>query len=260
MEDATIAPAAAVPTTDAPDLLAHPFPASDHTCQNCGFQGSGRFCQQCGQNYDTHRITLPHLAHEVFHLFTHVEKGFLYTLKELALRPGDMQRRYLAGQRTRFQKPFSSFFLAATITALGQYAIKMLLIKMYGMSGESEDYFRHYFALMQVGLLPLYAFITWLFFRKSGYNYAEIAVVVCYSLSLVVLVVVLINAARLIWPYFDSRYVELPMVVLYNTWTYFRLFPTASRWQLALKSMFINTGCFFLSQLAGYIASLYLVH
>jgi hypothetical protein len=64
-----------------------------HHCQNCGYEGAGQFCQEYGQSFSTHRITLLYLLHEVFHLFTHVEKGFLYTLRELLLRPGHMQRR-----------------------------------------------------------------------------------------------------------------------------------------------------------------------
>jgi hypothetical protein len=238
------------PAVSFPDSVAA-LSAPEHVCQNCGFRGAGHYCPQCGQRYDTHRFTLPHLLHEVFHLFTHVEQGLIYTLKELLLRPGDMQRRYLAGQRTRFQKPFSLFFLACTLTALGQYGIKSLVARWYGVSDDSGDYFRHYFALMQVGLLPLYALITWLFFRRDRYNYAEIAVVVLYSLSLLLNVILLLNALRLIWPHFETRYVELPLVVVYNTWTYLRLFPQASRWGLGAKSLLINSLCFLVSQVAA---------
>lgn len=223
-------------------------------CQNCGFRGAGRFCPECGQSFDTHRLTLPHLLHEVMHLFTHVEKGFLYTLKELLLRPGYMQQRYLAGQRTRFQKPFSSFFLACTVLALGQYGIKNFVATHYGIQDESEDYFRHYFALMQVLMLPVYSFITWLFFRNAKYNYAEITVLVLYNLSLVLYGVLIINALRLVWPHLESSYIELPALLAYTIWTYFHFFPATSRWVLVAKALLINTTCFFLSHVAGDLA------
>ena len=229
-------------------------------CLNCGFAGCGRYCESCGQAYDTHRTTLPHLLHEVFHLFTHVEKGLLFTLKELLLRPGDMERDYLAGQRVRYQKPFSSFFLACTITALGQYAIKALVLKWYGVPDEQQDFFHHYFALLQVALLPLYTLFTWIFFRRERYNYAEIMVVVLYSLSLLVYGTLLLNMLRLVWPHFDSRFVELPLVVVYNTLTYWRLFPEAPRGMLLVKTLLINCACFALAQLASWTAVHWLHH
>ncbi|UYZ61490.1 DUF3667 domain-containing protein [Hymenobacter weizhouensis] len=234
-----------------PELARSAHPVASSICRNCGNRGHGHFCQECGQSYATHRISFPHLLHEVFHLFTHLDKGFLYTLKELIRLPGDMQREYLAGQRYRHQKPFSMFFVAITVTALGQYFIKALVFKLYGMSDDSQDYFRHYFSLMQMALLPLYAFITWLFFRKSEYNYAEIAVLVLYSLSLVIFVVLLLNISRLLFPNFETEYIELPFIVAYNTITYFRLFPADSRWLIVSKSLLINTACFALSHVAA---------
>ncbi|HEX8657504.1 MAG TPA: DUF3667 domain-containing protein [Hymenobacter sp.] len=244
----------APPSTTNRLAVGPPAAEPNRACLNCGFRGAGRFCQHCGQSHDTHRLTLPHLLHEVLHLFTHVEKGFLYTLKELLVRPGDMQRRYLAGQRTRFQKPFSSFFLACTILALGQYAIKSFIARRYGIQDESEGYFRHYFALTQVLLLPVYSFITWLFFRTSKYNYAEVMVVVLYNLSLVLYGILFINALRLLWPQLAAEYIELPLLLLYNIWTYFRLFPEASRWVLIAKALLINTACYLISHVAADLA------
>jgi hypothetical protein len=233
------------------ELAYSPPVAAANICQNCGHHGTGRFCQNCGQSYSTHRISLHHLSHEVFHLFTHLDKGFLYTLKELVLHPGAMQREYLEGRRYQHQKPFSMFFIAVTVTALGQFLIKSLVFKLYGMSDDSQDYFRHYFALMQMALLPIYAFITWLFFRKSPYNYAEIAVVVLYSISLIMFVVLILNALRIAFPDFNTKYAELPFIVAYNTLTYARLFPKTSRWVLIGKSLLINTVCFALSHYAA---------
>ena len=47
-----------------------------------------------------------YLLHEVAHAFWHLEKGFLYTLKELATKPDIMQRKYLSGIRLRYQSRF----------------------------------------------------------------------------------------------------------------------------------------------------------
>ncbi len=60
---------------------------------------------------------------EVFHFFTHLDKGFLYTLKSLLKHPGRMQHGYVEGDRSRHQKPFSMFFICLTIAALSRYWI-----------------------------------------------------------------------------------------------------------------------------------------
>src|ERR1041384_3171395 len=92
-------------------------------CQNCGIEGSEIYCGQCGQPLEIKRVTAQHLLHEVAHTFWHLEKGFLYTLKELATTPGTMQRKYLSGIRLRYQKPFPLFAISVTIAALALYLI-----------------------------------------------------------------------------------------------------------------------------------------
>ena len=100
-------------------------------CKSCGTEGTGNFCNLCGQNYITKRITLNSIFHEVFHYFTHFEKGFGFTLKQLITAPGRTQRAYIEGDRHRQQKPFSMFFICITFCALALYTINTLLIRFY---------------------------------------------------------------------------------------------------------------------------------
>ena len=245
-----------LPTPDRPLPSTEALPAQsvpEQACANCGqpATGDGRFCARCGQLVVPPRFTPAHLLHEVFHLFTHVESGFWYTLKELAVRPGFMQRDYLAGRRGRFQKPFSAFFVACTVTALGQFALNSLVARWYGIEDSATGYFRHYFSLVQVGLLPLYALITWLLFRRQRFNYAETAVVTAYSLSLLLYATLALNLLRLIWPQLDTKYLELPLIVAYNVVTNRHLFPSTSRWVLVGKSLVICSACFALATLVA---------
>jgi len=78
-------------------------------CQNCGSEGDQKYCPGCGQALQIERISINSLLHEVAHTFWHLEKGFLYTLKELAINPGTTQRKYLSGIRLRYQKTFPLF-------------------------------------------------------------------------------------------------------------------------------------------------------
>ena len=90
-------------------------------CQNCGGEGDQKYCPNCGQALQIERININSLLHEVAHTFWHLEKGFLYTLKELAINPGTTQRKYLSGIRIRYQKPFPLFAISVTFCALALF-------------------------------------------------------------------------------------------------------------------------------------------
>jgi hypothetical protein len=220
-------------------------------CRNCGSAGTGKFCSQCGQPYIVKRISLQSLLHDAFHLFTHFDKGFAYTLKALVLAPGHMQRSYIEGERSRHQKPFSMFFLCATVAALSRYWIFEALLKYYHSGNVSEaNYFHEYMVLLHVALVPLYTLLTYLLFRKSGYNYAEIGVLILYLISFVFIVSILISLLKFIWPDLDTAYIELPLFCIYNAVTFVNLFHNTPRWSVIAKSTIAIIAIFLLIQVA----------
>jgi hypothetical protein len=209
-------------------------------CKSCGFSGKENYCARCGQVYQTKRITLQGLLHDVFHFFTHLDKGFGYTLKQLIVAPGHMQREYIGGERSKHQKPFSMFFICVTIAALSRYWVYSALLKYYHSGNPSEATFYHeYMVLMQIILLPLNIFITYLFFHKSKYNYAEIGVFLLYTISFFFLVVSCIALLKFLWPELDTAYIELPIIVIYNSIAFMNFFNTMTRWKVILKSFVI---------------------
>lgn len=218
-------------------------------CGSCGFSGSGNYCSHCGQPFVTKRITLAGLLHEIFHLFTHLDKGFGFTLKQLVIAPGDMQRRYIEGNRSNYQKPFSMFFICATIAALSRYWIYGALMKFYHVGDASEVSFVHeYMVMVHIALLPVQALIIYLFFYKAGYNYAEIGVMVLYSVSFFLLIATLTSLLKFFWLHLDTAYVELPFLLIYNVITFLNFFNKQPRWIVAIKSFVIFLCIFFLFQ------------
>jgi hypothetical protein len=87
-------------------------------CKNCGSTLTGKFCQNCGQKADIHRITFKHLLHEFFHALTHADKGFLFLVKEMTTRPGYVVQEYLDGKRKKYFNPLSFLVIAAAIWAI----------------------------------------------------------------------------------------------------------------------------------------------
>jgi hypothetical protein len=82
-------------------------------CLNCGevLSPQQNFCGNCSQSANIHRLTTPHIAHEVLHSMTHADKGLLYLIKELAISPGVVAREYIEGKRKKYFNPFSMLLI-----------------------------------------------------------------------------------------------------------------------------------------------------
>jgi hypothetical protein len=92
-------------------------------CLNCGTALIGSHCHECGQSGHIHR-SLGAIGHEILHGVAHFEGKLWKTLPLLAWRPGDLTRRYIAGERARFVSPmaiflFSVFTMFAVFQILG---------------------------------------------------------------------------------------------------------------------------------------------
>lgn len=80
-------------------------------CLNCGTTLIGSHCHACGQAAHVHR-TLGAFFHDLLHGVFHFEGRIWRTLPMLAWRPGDLTRRYVAGERARFVSPLALFLFA----------------------------------------------------------------------------------------------------------------------------------------------------
>ncbi|MBA3647791.1 MAG: DUF3667 domain-containing protein [Chitinophagales bacterium] len=207
-------------------------------CSNCGTIGMGKYCFECGQKYNHERITISHLVHEVFHFFTHMESGFIYTLHKLVIEPGSIQQDYLEGKRGKIQRPFSMFFLCATACGLCMYWINFWVVNYEGADNVEEVFFfQHYLVIVQIFLTPVYALVSYLFFIRYKYNYAEWLIIVLYTTSFFFLIVVFVNCLKFIWPHLDTKYIELPVLIIYSLVTNNKLFHRSVRWKVIIISI-----------------------
>ncbi|HYJ51864.1 MAG TPA: DUF3667 domain-containing protein, partial [Allosphingosinicella sp.] len=96
---------------------------AEGNCLNCGAALVGPHCHQCGQPGHVHR-TLGAFFHDLLHGVLHFEGKIWRTLPLLAWKPGELTRRYIAGERARFVSPialflFSVFLMFAVFSLLG---------------------------------------------------------------------------------------------------------------------------------------------
>ncbi len=92
-------------------------------CLNCGTELVGPHCHRCGQAGHVHR-TLGAFWHDLAHSVLHFDGKLWRTLPLLAWRPGELTRRYVAGERAKFVSPmalflFSVFLMFAIFSSIG---------------------------------------------------------------------------------------------------------------------------------------------
>lgn len=230
-----------------------------HICRNCGYEGNGNHCAMCGEKYTVLKITVKSIVHQAFKFFSNFDKGFAYTVKQLLERPGYMQRKYIEGFRSKHQKPFAFFFVSATLCGSAFYLINIANRMLYGKINVPEDeFFKSYFVFVQVGLLPLFALVLWLSFFSSNYNYAEILVLMLYTMGTIFLVLIVINAFKMVFPNFDIRYIEVFFLLFYWLLTNLNFFVGSRKWVVILITILNLTFCFGTAQLVTDIAKNFL--
>jgi hypothetical protein len=86
--------------------------ADGHTheknCLNCGSPLTGAYCSACGQKAHVHRSLRAFMGDFVAGILN-FEGKFWRTLPMLAWQPGEMTRRYIAGERARFISPIALY-------------------------------------------------------------------------------------------------------------------------------------------------------
>jgi hypothetical protein len=163
-------------------------------CKNCGNIVHQKYCPHCGQKATVERITFHFLWHQLFHFFTHLEKGFLFTSYGMLLRPGKTVTDFIRGKRIIYQPPVSYFLVWIAIYALMLYCIRevfgegvVIAYRNYFGSEVSTQYAINHLGIVLSILLPLFAFYIYLITSARLFNYAESLVTVLYALGTIIL-------------------------------------------------------------------------
>lgn len=154
-------------------------------CLNCGTANESKFCSECGQSKNTHRLTVRHILHEIVHYFTHADKGIIFLIKELFIRPGTVINEYIEGKRKKYFNPFTYLILCSTISAYIywklQYYTSMNVPEaqqnnppeMQKLLMQTSELMEKYGKIITIFMLPLLASLSKLFYFKKKHNFAE---------------------------------------------------------------------------------------
>ena len=156
-------------------------------CQNCNTALQGKYCSNCGQSAETHKIDVHYLWHDIQHGLLHFDKGILFTTKELFTRPGSSIREFLEGKRVKHFKPISLVIVLAGIYGLLFHYFKInILVNYVVVTGsdvrvsqinevieKTSDWIGQHYSILALLQIPIFTIGTYLCFRKGGYNFVE---------------------------------------------------------------------------------------
>ncbi|MEM8523103.1 MAG: DUF3667 domain-containing protein [Bacteroidota bacterium] len=180
------------------------------------------------------RISIPRLWNSFLEVLN-LEKGFLLTIKDLAVRPGKMMRSYLfTEKRFDYAKPFSFLVL---LTAIGTFLTAKILAYSQGQTEEqvqqfpeamqdsvqrAMDLLGEYYNLYQVSQIPIYALATYWLFKSIRYNYAEHLIINCFLTAFSALIFILVFPLFFISPSLMSAL--LVVIFVYQVYFYQSIF------------------------------------
>ena len=216
-------------------------------CLNCesSLQGDEKFCPVCSQKTATHRFTWGHFFHEVWHAFTHTDKGILSLIKGLTANPGKTVSEYVEGKHKKYFNPVTFLLLCLGFMVLVNGLTKpfgepqpdpKIMEKLKNDEPKKQVYLK-YINRIQVAYifqqkhpnitsmigLPFEAFILWLFFRKRGRNYLEFLIAAIFITGFALLLFSCILSPLLfifketpVYPW--MLIITILIMILYNSW------------------------------------------
>jgi hypothetical protein len=154
-------------------------------CKNCKTELNSKFCPDCGQPTNLKRIDGHYIIHEIEHVL-HFERGILYTVRELITKPGQNIRNYLSENRSRLVKPIIFIIVTSLIYTLIShfFHIEEEYVNYNGLEKSSIGTILKWiqgnygYASILTGIF----IAIWLkvFFRKYGYNFFELLIMLCF--------------------------------------------------------------------------------
>ena len=162
-------------------------------CTNCDHEINLNYCPNCGQAAKLKRIDGHYIIHEIEHVL-HFEKGIIYTIRELLTKPGENVKYFISENRSRLVKPIIFIIVTSLIYSVINhfYHIEKGYVN-YDESSKSttglifkwvQDHYGYSNIIMGIFI----AVWTKLLFRKYGYNFFEILILLCFVMGIGMLI------------------------------------------------------------------------
>ncbi|QHS54604.1 DUF3667 domain-containing protein [Mucilaginibacter sp. 14171R-50] len=162
-------------------------------CKNCNTEIDQNYCSNCGQPAVLKRIDAHYIAHEIEHIL-HFERGILFTVKELLIRPGENVRDFISENRSRLVKPVIFIIVTSLIyTVINHFFhIEDGYVKVGDTRSAATDaifeWIANHYGYSNIMMGMFIALWAKIFFKKYNYNFFEILILLCFIMGMGMLI------------------------------------------------------------------------
>ncbi|GGD50764.1 hypothetical protein GCM10011514_13780 [Emticicia aquatilis] len=162
-------------------------------CKNCNTEVTLNYCPNCGQPAKLHRIDGHYIQHEMEHIL-HFERGILFTIRELLLRPGQSIREFIADNRARLVKPIIFIIVTSLIYTLTihYFHVEDGYVKLNApeavFTSKMFKWYQDHYGYGNIMMAVFIAFWIKVFFKKYEYNFFEILILLCFIIGIAMLI------------------------------------------------------------------------
>lgn len=176
---------------------------ADKTCLNCDTPISHIYCSNCGQMYETEEISVKSMYRSWYKKQRHHVEVFLFTTRNLFLRPGVVVQEYWAGKKKKYYNPFNYLafitgIMAFVMLKFGSFDPEIAtanISKMYASMGieipeENKgglmalQWMQGHFNLVMILFIPFYAMAMRIWFRKRDFNWGKMMIPTMYMMAM----------------------------------------------------------------------------
>jgi len=162
-------------------------------CKKCQKEINGHYCSNCGNSKELKRIDKRYIINEIGSVLN-FDKGILYTIKELLIRPGITIRNFILEDRNRLVKPIIFIIVTSLIYSLINqlFHLEDGYVNYEGLENTSTtaifEWIQNNYGYANIIMGIFIAFWTKLFFRKYSYNYFETLILLCFVMGIGMLI------------------------------------------------------------------------
>ena len=162
-------------------------------CKHCKAEVTQKYCGNCGTAIELKRINGQYILKEISSVLN-FDKGILYTIRELLLRPGKNIQTFIHQDRGRLVKPIIFIIITSLIYTLAQQFFQFE-DGYVNAGGFEESASTRIFGWIQsnygyANILMAIFIAAWIkvFFRNYVYNFFEILILLCFVMGIGMLI------------------------------------------------------------------------
>lgn len=167
-------------------------------CKKCQSGESHNYCPNCGTPVALNRIDGSYILKEIGTVLN-FDKGILYTIRELLLRPGQCIHSFIHEDRNRLVKPVIFIIVTSLIYMIAEkvFSFEQGIVETGGLQesavGIIYGWIQSNYGYANILMAVFIAIWIKIFFRKYAYNFFEVLILLCFLMGITMLFFTLVG-------------------------------------------------------------------